>query len=64
MTPNELRDFMNRHHLNSKSLSVIIGVTPSAIEHWLSNKRSISLTVSRLFRTFDRYPQLLKEFVQ
>lgn len=62
MNNTELRDFMNRHHLNSKIFSSIVGVTPSAVDHWLSGKRNISLTISRLCKTFDRYPQLLKEF--
>lgn len=62
MTGIDLREFMNRHQMNSRELSGVIGVTPSAVEHWCSGKRTISLTVSRLCKTFDRYPQLMAEF--
>lgn len=53
---------MTKHNLDERTLAGIIGVTPGGVSHWMTGKRTISLTVSRLVKTFDKYPQLLKEF--
>lgn len=62
LTDEELRTFMNKHGLADKELGQILGVTLQAVRLWLGGSRSISVTVSRLVRLFDKYPQLLKEF--
>ena len=62
MTGTDLKAFMGRHHLDDRTLAGVIGVTPGTVNHWTVGRRSISLTVSRLLRTFDKYPQLIKEF--
>jgi len=62
MTPAQLNEFLNRHAMSAGQLATVIGVTPMAINHWLFGRRSVSLTVARLLRTFDKYPGLIKEF--
>lgn len=62
MTSTDMRDFLIRHRLDSRTFSGILGVTPAAVDHWTTGYRGISLTVSRLCKTFDKYPQLLREF--
>lgn len=62
MTGAELKTFLQRHNLGDSQFAELIGVTPMAVYHWLSGKRSISLTVSRLCRLFDKRPELIGEF--
>lgn len=62
MTHQEIKVFMNLHGLSKKELAEILGVTPKAVEFWVSGQRCITITNSRLMRLFDVYPQLLKEF--
>jgi len=62
MRPEELKDFMNRHGLSAAEFSEILGTTKKAVQWWLSGDREISVTNTRLIKTFDKYPQLLKEF--
>mgnify|MGYP001438158829 CR=1 FL=1 len=62
MTPNELEGFLKRHHLSNVQFAKSLGVTQMAVIHWLTGKRSISLTVGRLCRLFDKRPELLNEF--
>lgn len=63
MNKNELEEFMKRHGLNDTDLADILGVTPMAIHHWLSGRRGMSLTISRLLRLFDRNPDLIREYI-
>lgn len=62
MTKTELESFLQRHDLKDAEFASLIGVTPMAVNHWLSGRRAISLTVSRLCRLFDKRPELLNEF--
>lgn len=63
MTPNELRQFLAKHNLSQGTYALIIGVTKMAVVHWLDGRRSMSLTVSRLTRFFDKRPELMREFI-
>lgn len=62
MTSNELLDFMMRHGLTVQEFSDLFGVTYGATNHWLTGRRTISLTVSRLCKLFDAHPELMQEF--
>ena len=62
LKPEELLDFMNRRGISEKELGEILGVTIQGVKLWLSDKRKINLTITRLVRLFDKYPQLIKEF--
>lgn len=62
MRSEELRAFMRKHNLDERTLAGIMGCTPGSVNHWLVGRRAMSLTMSRLVRTFDKYPQLMKEF--
>lgn len=62
MTGSELKTFLNKHNIDERTFAGVIGVTVGGVSHWTTGKRTISLTVSRLVKTFDKYPQLLKEF--
>ncbi len=62
MTNKEMREFLVRHKLDNRTFAGILGVTPSAVDHWCSGVRNVSLTMSRLCKTFDKYPGLLKDF--
>lgn len=62
MTSADLKEFLKRHNLGDTQFAELIGVTPMAVYHWLTGKRNISLTVSRLCRLFDKRPDLIAEF--
>lgn len=62
MTPDQLKEFMQRHNLTDTHLAKILGVTVPAIHHWQTGRRKIHLTMVKLFRTFDKYPGLMGEF--
>lgn len=62
MTSIELKAFMAKHNLDERTFAGILGVTLGSVNHWRTGRRQMSLTVSRLVRTFDKYPGLLKEF--
>lgn len=62
MTPEELQSFMQKHRLGMDQFSALIGLSPSAVHHWLSGKRSIAKPYGRLIRLFDRHPELMGEF--
>lgn len=62
MTPNELMNWLGRHGIRQQDFANLIGVTPMAVNNWTSGRRSISLTIVRLCKLFDRKPELLKEF--
>jgi len=63
MTKEELEAFLKRHALDHEEFAELLGVTRQAVWHWLNEERSISLTVGRLCRMFDRKPELMREFV-
>jgi len=62
MTSIELEDFMKRHGMSYTDVAALVGVTPQAVWQWLQDKRSISLTVSRLLHLFDRHPEVMAGF--
>lgn len=62
LTIKELNEFMNKNGLSRNELADILGVTYQAISLWLNGKRDISLTISRLVRIMQKYPQLIREF--
>lgn len=64
MNKDSLREFLVRHKLGPDELAKIIGVSHMAVLHWLDGRRSISLTVNRLCRLFDRHPELMREFAE
>lgn len=62
LTGEELQAFMNKHGFAIHDFAQTVGVTTQAARLWVSGSRGISVTVSRLVRLFDKYPQLIKEF--
>ncbi len=62
MTPNDLRNFLNKYALSREDFADLLGVTASAVSHWLDGRRSMSLTLTRLCKLFDKRPELMGEF--
>jgi len=62
VTSSELELFLHQHQLTYTELAALLGVSSQAVYQWLQDKRSISLTVSRLLKLFDKYPQLMEGF--
>lgn len=58
----ELMVFMHKHGISANELAEILGVSGQAVSLWLSGKRDVSLTTSRLIRMLDKYPHLIREF--
>jgi plasmid maintenance system antidote protein VapI len=48
--------------MDAMALAKLLGVTYMAVVHWVDGRRSISLTVTRLLRFFDRHPEMLVKF--
>lgn len=62
MEPKNLKAFLTKHDLNETEFARLIGVTPMAVNHWLSGRRQPSLTIARLVKLFDIEPGLMKVF--
>ena len=62
MNSEELKAFLNKHKLNDTRLAEVLGVSQPAVNMWLNGHRGISKPISRLLKTFDKYPQLIQEF--
>lgn len=62
MTPREIMVWLNKHGIRQQDFATLIGVTPMAVNHWTSGRRSVSLTVVRLMREFDKNPKMMEEF--
>lgn len=62
MSPSDLNGFLKRHGLNYRTFAELIGVTEGGASHWMTGRRSIPLSVARLCKLFDRYPDLMREF--
>lgn len=62
MDPKNLKAFLMKHSLTESEFSRLLGVTPMAVNHWLTGRRSVSLTVARLIKLFDIEPELMKVF--
>lgn len=58
----ELIDFMNKNGISRTELADILGVTHQAVSLWLTGKRDISITITRLIKIMQKYPQLIREF--
>ncbi len=57
-----LMDFLERQKLPKAEFAKIIGVTPSAVNHWLTGIRDIPETVVRLLLFFDDYNIDMRKF--
>ncbi len=64
MTPQELEKWLKKHGLKEGDFAELIGVTYPAVQHWTNGRRSVSLTVTRLLRLFDRDPSLMRGFAK
>jgi len=62
LTIKELMEFMDKNGLSKNELADILGITYQAISLWLNGKRDISLTVTRIVRIMQKYPQIIREF--
>lgn len=62
MTGHELSLFLAKYQIAPDDFAEMIGLTRSAVAHWLSGKRSIARPYGRLVRLFDKYPHLMREF--
>ena len=64
MNAEQLAVFMKKYGMDEKRFAELIGITPSAVTHWLTGRRSIAKPYGRLVRLFDRKPEIMKEFGQ
>lgn len=64
MQPSEIEQFLRKHDLSNIDFAKLLGTTPMSVTHWLKGSRSMSLTMVRLLKMFDRKPELMKEFAQ
>ena len=64
MNAMDLQKFLTKHKMEYSQLADLIGLTPAAVNHWLTGARSIAKPYGRLLRLFDRHPQLMSEFRQ
>jgi len=62
MTAPELKNWMDKYGIDEVELAQFLGVTRMAVRHWLSNKRSLSLAMSRLLKYFDRNPEAMRSY--
>ncbi len=62
MNQQQLATFLAKHKLTDTTLAELLGLTPSAVNHWMVGRRTIAKPYGRLLRMFDKYPQLMKEF--
>lgn len=62
MSKTELKAWLLIHKMDAMGLAKLLGVTYMAVVHWVDGRRSVSLTVSRLLRFFNRHPEMIKEF--
>lgn len=62
LSAQELKDFMKRHGFSEKEMAEFLGKTVQGIKLWLQGQREINVTVSRLLKLMDKYPQLIREF--
>lgn len=62
MNEQQLKAFLDKHKLTPQQLSELIGLTPEAVNHWVSGRRSIAKPYGRLMRLFDKHPKLMEEF--
>ena len=61
-TPKQLCEWMDFNGISPKELSDILGVGEQVVKLWRNGGRGITVTNTRLFKMFIKYPQLLKEF--
>lgn len=64
MSPQELDKFLKKYELEPSDFAEMVGLTKSAVNHWLLGRRSIAKPYGRLIHLFDRHPQLMREFNQ
>jgi DNA-binding transcriptional regulator YiaG len=62
MSPEQIREFIKRHGLTTRTFAELLGVTSVAVTNWLDDKRALSLPMARLLRMFDKHPELMKDF--
>lgn len=62
MNRDQLQSFMAKHGLSAEQLADLIGLTKSAVDHWLNGIRSIAKPYGRLMRLFDKHPELMRDF--
>lgn len=62
MTPEELNQFLGRHQMSTDDLAGILGVTKPAVDHWVTRRRKVPVTVAKVLRLFEKYPQLMTGF--
>lgn len=64
MTAQQLEAFLKTHKMSTASFADLIGLTPSAVKHWLDGRRTIAKPYSRLVRMFEKRPELMQEFAK
>lgn len=62
MTPEQLKDFMEKHKLNSAGFARVLGVTPQAVNLWLKGDRRVNGTVVKCCTLFNANPQFISYF--
>lgn len=62
MTPSEVVGFMERQKLTAEMLAEAIGVTNSAVRHWINGTRSVPEVEVRVIRLFDADPRFIPYF--
>lgn len=62
MTPDEFKLFLLTQGLTILDFAELIGVKFATVDHWCHGRRSISVTIVRLCKLFERRPELMREF--
>lgn len=58
MTPMHLEAFLKKHGISNARLSRILGVTPPAVDHWITGRRGVPHTVVKVLTLIDQNPQI------
>jgi DNA-binding transcriptional regulator YiaG len=62
LSPNELKEFMQKFGFTVRSLSDLLGVSTTCVIYWCAGKRKVPETTARLLRYFERYPNAILDF--
>lgn len=62
LTHKQVEKFMNTHGFSQKDFAEFLGVTEQAVKLWTTGQREFSVTNSRLIRTLEKHPRIMKEF--
>jgi DNA-binding transcriptional regulator YiaG len=62
MTAAQISNFLHRHKMSAEDLADAIGVTNSAVRHWVEGTRTMPEVEVRVMRLFDADPRFIPYF--